>query len=293
MPVKAGGGAGGGRGPTSRPDVIRGTLGPMTSTLPGAGRTRELWSVGDYQRVGVRLVPASEQLVADLQVRPGERLLDIGGGTGNTALAAARRDADVVCTDIVPEMLDYARQRAEMEGLSYATEIADAQALPYDDGSFDVVTSTIGVVFAADADKAAEEIVRVLRPGGRFGLTAWVPEAPGGKLLQLVRQHDPRDHPGDPLRWGTRAGVEGLFARRGVQLRYAERTTDFTAPSPEVQWERYVDWYAPVRVAWERLDEAGRQAFHDEFVEMWGSYSRGSPGILVPNTYLQVIGTRS
>jgi SAM-dependent methyltransferase len=248
--------------------------------------------VGDYQRVGVRLVPASEQLVADLQVRPGERLLDIGGGTGNTALAAARRDADVVCTDIVPELLEYARRRAELEGLSFGTEVADAQSLPYEDGSFDVVTSTIGVVFAADAERAAAEIVRVLRPGGRFGLTAWVPEAPGGKLLQLVRRHDPGDHPGDPLRWGTREGIEQLFARTGVQLRYAERATDFTAPSAEVQWQRYVEWYAPVRVAWERLDEAGRAAFHDEFVEMWGSYSRGSPGVLVPNAYLQVTGVK-
>src|SRR4051794_28471760 len=90
----------------------------MTSpaTAPGAERTRELWSAGDYQRVGVRLVPASEQLVADLQVRPGERLLDIGGGTGNTALAAARRDADVVCTDIVPELLEHARRRGGAGG---------------------------------------------------------------------------------------------------------------------------------------------------------------------------------
>src|SRR4051812_26655936 len=230
MPGEARGQAG---GPTSRPGVIGGTLGPMTSTLPGAGRTRELWSVGDYQRVGVRLVPASEQLVTDLQVRPGERLLDVGGGTGNTALAAARRDAEVVCTDIVPELLEHARKRAELEGLTYETEVADAQALPYDDGSFDVVTSTIGVVFAADAEQAAAELVRVLRPGGRLGPTAWVPEAPGGKLLELVRQHDPGDNPGDPLRWGTRDGVDQLFARHGVQLRYAERTTDFTAPDLE------------------------------------------------------------
>jgi SAM-dependent methyltransferase len=266
----------------------------MTSpaTAPGAERTRALWSVGDYQRVGVRLVPASEQLVADLGVRPGERLLDIGGGTGNTALAAARRDADVICTDIVPELLDAARRRAEMEGLAFETEEADAQALPYDDGSFDVVTSTIGVVFAADAEQAAAELVRVLRPGGRLGLTAWVPEAPGGKLLELVRRHDPGDNPGDALRWGTRDGVDQLLGRRGLQLRYSERTVDFTAPSVEVQWDRYREWYAPVRVAWERMDEPGRAAFHDEFIDMWGSFSRGSPGILVPNTYLQVIGVR-
>ena len=264
-----------------------------SATAPGAERIRELWSAGDYQRVGVRLVPASEQLVADLQVRPGERVLDVGAGTGNTALAAARRDAEVVCTDIVPELLDYARRRAELEGLSYETRVADAQQLPFDDASFDVVTSTLGVVFAADAERAADELVRVLRPGGRVGVTSWVPEAPGGKLLELIRRHDPRDHPGDLLRWGTRAGVEQLLGRRGLQLRYTERAVDFTAPSAEVQWQRYVEWYAPVRVAWERLDDDGRAAFHDEFVQMWGSYSRGSPGILVPNTYLQVIGVRT
>jgi SAM-dependent methyltransferase len=263
------------------------------SALPGADRTRELWSLSGYQRVGVRLVPASEQLVADLGIRPGDRVLDVAGGTGNTALAAARRDADVVCTDIVPELLEYARRRAEMEGLSFATETADAQALPFEDESFDVVTSTIGVVFAADPDRAAAEMVRVLRPGGRLGFTAWRPDAPGGRLLELLARHDPEDNPGDPLRWGTPDGVRGLFGRN-VQLRFAERSVDFTAPSLAAQWERYRDWFAPVHAAWEPLDEAGRAAFEAEFLDMWGSFTRGSgPGITVPNHYLQVIGVKS
>jgi SAM-dependent methyltransferase len=266
----------------------------MTSpaTLPDAERTRALWSLGGYQRVGVRLVPASEQLAADLAIRPGDRVLDVAGGTGNMALAAARRDAEVVCSDIVPELLGYAAQRAEVEGLSFATEVADAHALPFEDASFDVVASTLGVVFAADAERAAAELVRVLRPGGRLGLTAWRPDAPGGRLLELVARHDPEDNPGDPLRWGTPDGIRSLFGR-GLTLRFAERSVDFTAPSLAAQWERYRDWFAPVHAAWEPLDEAGRAALEAEFLEMWGSFTRGSgPGVLVPNHYLQVIGIK-
>jgi SAM-dependent methyltransferase len=250
---------------------------------------------GDYQRVGVRLVPASEQLVTDLAIRPGDRVLDVGGGTGNCALAAARRDADVVCSDIVPELLEYARSRAGMEGLAFDTEVADACDLPFPDESFDVVVSTFGVVFAGDPERAAGELLRVLRPGGRLGLTAWRPEAPGGRLLTLVARHDPEDATGDPLRWGTPEGVAGLFGRGEVQqVRYTERTVDFTAPSVTAQWERYRDWFGPVHVAWQRLDERGRGALEREFTEMWGSFTRGGgPGIVVPNTYLQVTGVRA
>jgi SAM-dependent methyltransferase len=265
----------------------------MTSST--AGRTRDVWAAGDYQRVGVRLVPASEQLVTDLAVRPGDRLLDVAGGTGNTALAAARRDADVVCSDLVPELLEYAVRRAEMEGLTFATEVADACELPFPDGSFDVVVSTFGVVFAADPEQAARELLRVLRPGGRLGLAAWRPEAPGGRLISLVARHDPEDATGDPLRWGTPEGVEGLLgAGAQCQLRHSERTVEFTAPSVAAQWQRYRDWYAPVHVAWRRLDDGGRATLEGEFSDMWGSFTRGGgPGIVVPNTYLQSTGVRA
>ena len=188
------------------------------SAAPAVDRTREVWAAGDYQRVGVRLVPAAERLAADLAVRPGDRVLDVAGGTGNAALAAARRDGDVVCSDVVPELLALARRRAELEGLSFATEVADACALPFPDASFDVVVSTFdvvvstfGVVFAAEPEPAARELLRVLRPGGRLGLTAWRPDAPGRRLLALLARHDPAGATGDPLRWGTAEGVEELL----------------------------------------------------------------------------------
>jgi SAM-dependent methyltransferase len=264
-------------------------------TASTSARTREVWAAGDYQKVGVRLVPASEHLVADLAVRPGDRLLDVAGGTGNTALAAARRDAEVVCSDIVPELLDYAVRRAEIEGLAFATEAADACDLPFPDASFDVVVSTFGVVFAADPAQAARELLRVLRPGGRLGLTAWLPEAPGGRLIALVARHDPEDAAGDPLQWGTPDGVDALLGRGELrQVKHAERTVEFTAPSVDAQWQRYRDWFGPVHMAWQRLDDAGRTAFEREFGDMWGSSTRGGgPGIVVPNTYLQVTGVRA
>jgi hypothetical protein len=135
----------------------------------------------------------------------------------------------------------------------------------------------------------------VLRPGGRLGLTAWHPDAPGGRLLALVARHDPVDAVGDALRWGTPEGVEGLLGRGEVcQVRHAERTVDLTAPSLEAQWQRYRDWFAPVHMAWQRLDEAGRRALEADFADLWGSSTRGGgPGIVVPNTYLQTTAVRA
>src|SRR5919107_3446307 len=259
------------------------------SAAPAVDRTREVWAAGDYQRVGVRLLPAAEQLAADLAVRPGDRVLDAAGGTGNAALAAARRDGDVVCSDVVPELLAVARRRAQLEALSFATEVADVCALPFPDASFDVVVSTFGVVFAAEPEQAARELLRVLRPGGRLGLTAWRPDAPGSRLLALVARHSPEDAAGDPLRWGTPEGIEGLFGRGEMpQVRHTERTVDMTAPSLADQWQRYRDWFGPVHAAWRRLDPAGRAALEADFADLWGSSTRGGgPGVVVPNTYLQ------
>jgi ubiquinone/menaquinone biosynthesis C-methylase UbiE len=130
-------------------------------------RQQKMWSTGDFHRIGVSLLVIGEMLVRSLHVHAGEKVLDVAGGAGNTALAAARRWAGVVCTDYVPELLKHAERRAEVEGLPLRTQVADAQQLPFEDGAFDVVTSTLGAMFAPDQSRTASELLRVLRGGSR------------------------------------------------------------------------------------------------------------------------------
>jgi ubiquinone/menaquinone biosynthesis C-methylase UbiE len=144
---------------------------------------QKMWATGDFHRFGVGMVVVGEMLVRSLRVHAGERVLDVAGGAGNTALAAARRWADVICTDYVPELLERAKRRAEAEGLPLRAQIADAQQLPFDDATFDVVTSTFGAMFAPDHVRTASELLRVLRGGGRLGMANWTPRSWMGVAL--------------------------------------------------------------------------------------------------------------
>src|SRR3954468_25044063 len=136
-------------------------------------RQQKIWSTGDFHRIGVAQVMVGEMLVRSLHVHAEERVLDVAGGAGNAALAAARRGAEVICTDYVPELLHRAQRRAEAEGLPLRIEVADAQQLPFDDGTFDVVISTFGAMFAPDQEKTASELLRVCRSGGKIGMANW------------------------------------------------------------------------------------------------------------------------
>ncbi|MFD2077782.1 Ubiquinone/menaquinone biosynthesis C-methylase UbiE [Actinopolymorpha cephalotaxi] len=256
---------------------------------------RTTWAAGEFQRIANRMVPVSEDLVLALDVLPGERVLDIAGGTGNTALAAARRDARVTCVDVVPELLDHARLRADVELLPLETVEVDAAALPFADGEFDVVTSTFGLMFVADQRRAAAEALRVLRPGGRIGLANWTPDSALGGLLHLVAKYapPPADAP-SPLRWGTRDGLAQLLAPYAdfTEQRLELRCVDVAARSVAEQFRRYRQWFGPVKLAVDQMSEEDARSFEEEFAELWDRFNRGEPdAVVVPYDYLQFVAT--
>src|SRR4051812_18136441 len=206
-----------------------------------------MWAKGDFHRIGVSQLIAGELLVRALHVHAGERVLDVAAGAGNTALAAARRWADVTCTDYVPDLLVHAEQRAAAEGLPLRTEVADVQALPYPDGSFDVVTSTFGAMFAPDQEATARELVRVLRPGGRLGLANWTPESWVGGQFRLQAAYRPPP-PGlrPPSQWGTRSRLEELFGGLVSGLQTTEQYVDLVHHSTADLFALFRDWFGPV-----------------------------------------------
>ena len=175
-------------------------------------RQQAAWSSGDYAVIGTTLQIVGEELCEALDVRSGQKVLDVAAGNGNASLAAARRWCDVVATDYVPALLERARERAAAERLDIEFREADAEALPFPDGSFDVVVSTFGVMFTPDQDRAAAEMIRVCKPGGKIGLANWTPDGFIGQLFKTIGKHVP-PAPGakSPALWGTRARIAELF----------------------------------------------------------------------------------
>ena len=196
-------------------------------------RARAMWALGDFARAGAEQVIVGELLCRAIDIHPGERVLDVAAGSGNAALAAARRGARVTATDFVPQLLQVAARRAAVEGLVVDTEEADAQALPFPDGAFDVVLSTFGVMFAPDQARAASELVRVCRPAGRIGLTAWTPRSVMASAQATAGRFAPFPPiPGarSPIEWGTEARVRELLGsgvtdleRAGTDHRHVRR----------------------------------------------------------------------
>jgi ubiquinone/menaquinone biosynthesis C-methylase UbiE len=209
-------------------------------------RQQGAWSSGDYAVVGTTLQIVGEELCEALDLRAGQKVLDVAAGNGNVALAAARRWCDVVATDYVPALLDRARERAGAERLAIAFREADAEALPFPDASFDVVVSTFGVMFTPDQDRAAAELLRVCRHGGKIGLANWTPEGFIGQLFKTVGKHAPPP-PGarSPALWGTRARLAELFERH-ASIDATPRHFVFRYRSPEHWLEIFKTYYGPV-----------------------------------------------
>ena len=259
------------------------------------GRQQQVWSMGDYGRVGSLLSWLGEHLVRELDVHSGERVLDVAAGNGNASLPALRRFADVLATDYVPQLLDEARARAAADGLQLRTEVADAQALPYADASFDVVMSTIGAMFAPDQEAVARELLRVCRPGGRIGLASWTPDSVVGDMFRAVGSRVPPPQGVRPaVAWGDEDRVAELLGGGCSDLRTQRRTCPWRYPSARAVLEHFRTWYGPTVAAFNAVGEEGRQDLEDELVGLFERHNTARDGTLALEVaYLEVVAVRA
>jgi len=271
----------------------------MTNPLPDItaikARQRQTWASGDYHVIASIIVPVAERLADTLELLAAERVLDVATGSGNAAIAAARRMCDVTGVDYVPALLDRGRLRAAAEGLPITFEEGDAEALPAADASFDVVLSTFGVMFAPDQEQAARELLRVCRPGGRIGLANWTPEGWIGDMLRVVGRHVPPPAGLRPTtRWGTEDGVRELLGDGVASLRMNRQSFAWRFASADQYLSLFRKFYGPTVKAFEALDDDGQQALARDLIDCLDRYANVVDGtLLVPAEYLEVVAERA
>jgi SAM-dependent methyltransferase len=257
-------------------------------------RQRGAWSSGDYAVVGTTLQIVGEELCEALDLRSGRKVLDVAAGNGNVSLAAARRYCDVVATDYVPTLLDRAQERASAERLNIEFREADAEALPFANGSFDVVVSTFGVMFTPDQDRAATELVRVCRRGGKIGLANWTPDGFIGQLFKTIGKHVPPS-PGarSPALWGIPERMSDSFEPHASSVKSVRKHFVFRYRSVEHWLEIFRNYYGPVLKAFDTLDPAARSVLEADLINLAEQFNRSGDGtMVVPSEYLEVVITR-
>jgi ubiquinone/menaquinone biosynthesis C-methylase UbiE len=257
-------------------------------------RQKGAWSSGDYAVVGTTLQIVGEDLCEALDIRSGQKVLDIAAGNGNASLAAARRWCDVVATDYVPSLLARAAERADAERLSIAFREADAEALPFPDAGFDVVLSTFGVMFTPDQDRAAAEMIRVCRPGGKIGLANWTPDGFIGQLFRTIGAHvAPPAGARSPALWGTQARMTELFQPHASSVKTASRNFVFRYRSPAHWLDVFKTYYGPVLKTFAALDPYRQASLQRDLVALIDRFNRADDGtMVVPSEYLEVVVTR-
>jgi len=249
------------------------------------------WSAGDYAVVGTTLQIVGESLCEALDLRAGERVLDVAAGNGNATLAAARRWCDVVSTDYVPALLDRGRARASAEGLPVQFEQADAENLPYKDHSYDVVMSTFGVMFTPDQDKAAAEMARTCKPGGRIGLANWTPASFVGEIFKTLGKYvAPPAGVKSPALWGTENRLNELFGKRINSVNIERKNFIFRYHSAAHWLEVFRTYYGPIHKAFGALEADRQQALASDLIALAERFNSATDGTLVaPSEYLEVV----
>jgi SAM-dependent methyltransferase len=254
-------------------------------------RQQATWESGDFAVIGATLQIVGEQLAESVDLRAGERVLDVAAGNGNATLAAARRFAEVTSTDYVKHLLDKGQQRALAEGLNVHFQVADAEQLPFADGSFDVVLSTFGAMFTPQHQRPASEMLRVTRSGGRIGLANWTPEGFIGALFKVIGGYLPPP-PGlkSPALWGTEPHIVELFGARAADIRCQRRDFNFRYASTAHWLQIFRDYYGPTHKAFGALDSQGQTRLAADITALLERHNRGGSGsLVVPAEYLEVV----
>jgi ubiquinone/menaquinone biosynthesis C-methylase UbiE len=253
-------------------------------------RQQATWATGNYGVVGTTLQIVGESLCEAIDLHSGSRVLDVAAGNGNATLAAAHRWCEVTSTDYVPALLEAGRKRAEAEGLTITFQEADAENLPFPDNSFDAVLSTFGVMFTPDQQKAAAELVRVCKPGGKIGLANWTPEGYIGQLFKTIGKYVP-PAPGmkSPALWGTPARIEELFGAAG-KIQTASRIFTFRYLSPQHFIEVFRTYYGPMNKTFAALDAEKQAAFTQDLLGLMERMNRsGDATLVIPAEYLEIV----
>jgi ubiquinone/menaquinone biosynthesis C-methylase UbiE len=268
---------------------------PSPDLSAAKAKQKVAWTAGDYAVIGTTLQIVGETLCEAVDVRAGQRVLDVAAGNGNASLAAARRYAQVTALDYVPALLERARERAQAERLPIETREGDAEALALADRSFDVVLSTFGVMFTPDQDRAASEMLRVCKSGGRIGLANWTPEGFIGRIFKLLARFVP---PAPGLRpasaWGTEARLAELFGAGASKIHATRRHFTFRYASPAHFIEVFRTYYGPVQKAFLALDADRQFALEAELTELLRSADvSGGSSLVIPAEYLEVVVERA
>ncbi|GJH00969.1 class I SAM-dependent methyltransferase [Paraburkholderia terrae] len=274
--------------------AVDSALAPVADFTAVKVRQQAAWSTGNYAVVGTTLQIVGETLCEALDLRAGSRVLDVAAGNGNATLAAARRWCDVTSTDYVASLLDSGRARAQAEGLAVQFEQADAEALPYADASFDIVMSTFGVMFTPDQQKAADELVRVCKPGGRIGLANWTPESFIGQIFKTIGKYiPPPAGVKSPALWGTKTRLDELFGGNARKIIATSRDFTFRYRSAEHFIEVFRTFYGPMNKAFAALEGEPQAAFLRDLMTLIESRNRSNDATLVlPSEYLEVVVER-
>jgi len=257
-------------------------------------RQQATWASGDFAVIGVTLQIVGESLAEAADIRAGERVLDVAAGNGNATLAAARRFAEVTSTDYVSVLLDKGRARAAAEGLQVNFRTADAEDLPFEDGGFDAALSTFGAMFTPDHTRPAREMLRVVRSGGRIGLSNWTPEGFIGQLFKVIGTYIPAPAGlKSPALWGTEPHIAELFGAQARDIRTVRRNFNFRYRSAAHWIQIFRDFYGPTHKAFAALDPAGQDALAKDITALLDRYNTaGSASLVVPGEYLEVVIVR-